>query len=655
MSTSQLLLLILLVLPLTGAIIVALLGAQRRPLVRWVSLGVSCLCVALSVLLALNFYGIQQSSRYKDEHKQITDGKAIPSFLPEMVPGSSSQQHTTTWNLLDLNPNPDAPASSSGGVQFYLGIDGLNIWLIVLTALLMIPTVLISWEHIEDRANEFYAWLLFLKTTMFGIFMAFDVVLFYVFFELSLVPLFFLIGIWGGPQRQYAARKFLIYTLAGSLITLLGIIGIILSCYSYDMAKADEVVKKAQVKVVGLERKYGANPQAPNEVAELQQARTQRDAARQRMNNVHATFSIPELVRKVHVASSDSEQISDGRGGKKHVSSLYWKDDGWWTNRQAWLFLALMVGLSIKVPLVPVHTWLPLAHVEAPTAGSVDLAGVLLKVGAFGFLRLCIPLAPDASYHVGLPLLSTLAVIGIIYGAFCAYAQTDMKKLIAYSSVSHLGMCMLGIFALNQVGITGGIMVMINHGLSTAGLFLVIGMIYERYHTREMGLYGGMSTRLPLIGAFLVYICLTSVGLPGLNGFIGELLVLMGVMNSEIDPARSVKGFPYYAVFASLGIVLGAWYLFTMLRKVLFGPMKEPEVHHAEGEEPVPIVDMKPREWALITPIAILCLVIGLYPQPLIKVVEPDVSLISTMTDQARTGEKFVPEENRNEVALDDN
>ena len=555
--SSQSLVLTLLLLPLVGAILVALLGAQRRSLIRWISLGVSGLCVVLAATLAIQFHQLQQTERYQNDHQSaLKDGL---TFLPEMVPGSTPEDpHRTTWSLFSLDAN--SSGTTKGGIQFFLGVDGINVWMIVLTAVLMIPTVLISGEQVKERSNEFYAWLLFLKTTMFGIFLSFDVMLFYVFFELSLVPLFFLIGIWGGSKRHYAAKKFLIYTLTGSLITLLGIIGIIVNCFFETRGEV--------------------------------------------------TFSVPRLVEIVHQGIANPNSPVN------------------WESVQFWVFLALIAGLAIKVPFVPVHTWLPLAHVEAPTAGSVDLAGVLLKVGAFGFLRLVIPLTPDACLKVGTPVLGTLAVIGVIYGALCAFAQTDVKRLIAYSSVSHLGMCMLGIFALNQVGMTGGLMVMINHGLSAAGLFLVVSMIYERYHTREMAEYGGMSKRLPLIGAFMVFICLTSVGLPGLNGFIGEILVIMGVMDRELQ----LNYFPWFAVLGSLGIVLGPWYLFTMLRRVFFGEVKEPKVHHGGSL----ITDMKPREMAIMVPLAILCVVIGLYPQPIIKTAKPDVDILATITQKAR-------------------
>jgi NADH-quinone oxidoreductase subunit M len=273
----------------------------------------------------------------------------------------------------------------------------------------------------------------------------------------------------------------------------------------------------------------------------------------------------------------------------------------------------MTAGFAIKVPLFPVHTWLPLAHVEAPTAGSVLLAGVLLKMGTYGFMRLCLPLAPDASIAYGVPLLGSLAVVGIIYGALCAKAQDDIKKLVAYSSVSHLGFCILGMFALNSAGLTGSLMQMINHGLSTGALFLLVGMIYERYHTRLIADYSGLGAKLKAITFCMVFISLSSVGLPGLNGFVGEALVFFGMFET-----RSVL-----AVLGTAGIILGAWYLITMLRDVFFGELKEP--HHDGGD----VSDIKPREIAALAPIMALCLLLGVYPQPVLDSMKSDVGVVA--------------------------
>jgi NADH-quinone oxidoreductase subunit M len=403
------------------------------------------------------------------------------------------------------------------------------------------------------------------------VFLAFDIILFYIFFELTLVPLFFVIGIWGGPQRRYAARKFFIYTLAGSAITLLGVLGVVLVCY-----------------------------QEPH-VREL-------------------TFSIPRLV---HLVNERLQQLD--------LNPVdFAQDIARWRSVQLWVFLALMAGFAIKVPLVPLHTWLPLAHVEAPTAGSVLLAGVLLKIGAYGFLRLCLPLAPDASLSVGVPLVGTLAVIGIVYGAFCALAQDDIKKLVAYSSVSHLGFCMLGMFALNAAGLSGSLLQMVNHGLSTGALFLIVGMLYHRYHTRMLADYGGMAARLHLLACFMVFFCLTSIGLPGLNGFVGEVLCLMGMYDFPAVAALTPRHALVYV--GATGIVLGAWYLLTMLLRVFFGPVKEPGAEHGHHL----IMDLNLRELAALVPIAVFCVIIGVYPQPVLNATQKDINLVAHYVQQAQ-------------------
>lgn len=557
MSFDHHVLLWLLGLPLLSAVVVWCLGPTRGPAVRFVSLVSSLAVFALAAVLAGRFMAVQRAE------KAIDPATKIATFVPEFVPGSTTDNpHATTWDLLPIG---------NGNVQFFVGIDGLNIWLIVLTATLMLPSVLVSFRQVSERVNEFYAWLLALQTCMIGVFLAFDIVLFYVFFEVSLIPLFFLIGIWGGSQRQYAARKFFIYTLAGSLITLLGVLGVVIACYTHTS---------------------------------------------------HLTFSIPQLVTDVHTYLDPKQP--------EKVRSFF-------SAVQMWTFSAMAVGFAVKVPLMPFHTWLPLAHVEAPTAGSVDLAGVLLKIGSYGFLRLCIPLAPDFSLSHGLTLVTWLAALGVVYGALCAFSQDDVKRLIAYSSVSHLGLCMLGMFSLTAVGIQGSLMQMINHGLSTAALFLLIGMLYERYHTRQLKDYSGMAAKMPLFGVCLVFAALSSVGLPGLNGFIGEFLCLAGIYQHEVQ-WNDRRVLPVLTVLGASTLVLGAWYLFTMLKKVLFSSLHEP-AH--EGE---PITDLTPREWGLLTPIFVLCVVIGFYPGPVMKTAEPDVDRIATIVEAARQRAGKVPE-----------
>jgi NADH-quinone oxidoreductase subunit M len=536
----------MLVVPTVAALVVALLGTNRVATIRWISLGTVLTELVLAIILAASFAAVRAES----EPATGRGAAVTPTFRPEFVPGASNDVHRTSWRMIDFG--------ALGGIDFFIGVDGLNIWLVVLTAVLMVSCVLISWTSITERVNEYYAWLLLLAAAMLGVFLAFDIILFYIFFELTLVPLFFLIGIWGGPERRYAARKFFIFTLAGSIITLLGLLAVVVICYDRGGSRT-------------------------------------------------LTFSIPELVRIVNTQLQSAMQQSGPE----------W---AFWQAFQFWVFLALVAGFAIKVPLVPIHTWLPLAHTEAPTAGSVLLAGVLLKVGAYGFLRLCLPLTADACWTVGLPLIGTLAVIGIIYGAFCALAQDDIKKLVAYSSVSHMGFCLLGMFALNLAGLTGSLLQMLNHGLSTGALFLLVGMLYDRYHTRKTADYGGIGARLGLLACCWVFIALSSIGLPGLNGFVGEALVFFGMFQVHT----------VLAVLGTAGIVLGAWYLLSLTRAVFFGPVKEP---HHDGPQ---VRDMTGREWAALAPIMALCVLLGVYPQPAIDVAAPDLQVVEKLLKDSR-------------------
>jgi NADH-quinone oxidoreductase subunit M len=551
MTFEQIIVLALPILPLVGAVVVWSLGPNRGTLVRAVSVSVALVTLVLASYLAVQFILLERTA------ESLAQAGHLGVFVPEFVPGSTPDApHSTTWDLLPIG---------AGAIQYFMGVDALNLWMVVLTAVLMLPCILVSFNHVSQRVNEFYAWLLALQTCVLGVFLAFDIFLFYVFFELSLLPLFFLIGIWGGSQRQYAARKFVIYTLAGSLLTLLGVLGAVVAC-------------QARAGIM--------------------------------------TFSIPVLVDTVQAQLNRPEP----------------ETRAFWAGLQVWVFLALSAGFAVKVPLMPLHTWLPLAHVEAPTAGSVDLAGVLLKIGAYGFLRLCVPLCPDVAVALGAPLITWLAAIGIVYGALCAFAQDDVKKLVAYSSVSHMGLLMLGMFSLTTAGIQGSIFQMINHGLSTSALFLLIGMVYERYHTRKLSDYGGMASRMPVFGFLLVFAALSSVGLPGLNGFVGEFLCLSGIYQSEQELFPRML----QTVIGASGMILGAWYLFTMLRGMLFGPVHEP---HHDG----PTQDLTPREWGLMVPIVVLCVVIGVWPSPVLRATQRDAERIVVMTQEARERLKGKP------------
>jgi NADH-quinone oxidoreductase subunit M len=461
--------------------------------------------------------------------------------------GSPLQSTSSSLSVISPKVETVIPWLQTGRVRLslYFGVDGISIALIALTTLLTVSAILISWESIQTRASEFYASLLLLETGLIGVFCAFDLVLFYVFFEMTLIPLFFLIAVWGGRDRKWAAVKFFLYTLAGSLVTLSGLIWLVLHVVTSATAAADAAAASEVLQ----------NP-----------------------------TSLPALLTWL----------------RKHPLEQ---------GVQEALFIAVSMGFLIKVPVFPFHTWLPLAHVEAPTAGSVILAGVLLKLGTYGFLRICLPLFPAASLSLGVPFVGLLSVIGIIYGSLCALWQSDIKKLVAYSSVAHLGFCMLGLFALNAEGITGSVLQMINHGLSTGALFILVGMIYDRYHTREMSEMSGLATKLPRIGIGMVFISMSSIGLPGLNGFVGEFLSLAGMFKVN----------PLYSALGTTGVILGAWYLLTAVQKVFFGKLVEP--HHG-GDE---VEDMSAREFLAVAPLAALCLWIGVRPQPLIDLIQPDI------------------------------
>ena len=402
------------------------------------------------------------------------------------------------------------------GVSYHIGLDGISLLLVLLTTLLTPLALLSAWHAIEDRLKEFVVTMLILETGMVGVFVSLDLFLFYVFWEGMLIPMYFIIGVWGGAERIYAAIKFVLYTMVGSVLML--------------------------VAILALYWQHGAATGT-------------------------FTFDLPIVARWVAPAGA----------------------------AQNLMFLAFALAFAIKVPLFPFHTWLPDAHVEAPTAGSVILAGVLLKMGTYGFLRFCLPLFPNASLAFG-PVIFGLALVGILYGAWVSTVQPDLKKLVAYSSVSHLGFVMLGIFTLNPQGLVGGILQMVNHGLSTGALFLMVGMIYERRHTRLIADFGGLWKPVPAFSAVLLVVTLSSLGLPGLNGFVGEFLILVGAFQVN----------RWLAAAATLGIIFAAVYMLWMYQRVVFG-----EVRHKEN---LGLADLSVREWAVLVPVVVLIVWIGVYP-----------------------------------------
>ncbi|MEW6402421.1 MAG: NADH-quinone oxidoreductase subunit M [Chloroflexota bacterium] len=485
--------------PLLGVLVILFLNSEQKNIIRWTALVTSLITFGISLWVLGMFNASDPNLQLVAKYNWIT------------VAG---------WNI-----------------QYHLGVDGLSILLVLLTAFLTPISILSTWTAVEERVKDFMVFFLLLEVGMTGVFLAQDLFLFYIFWEFTLVPMYFLIGIWGGPRRIYAAIKFFLYTMAGSILMLLAILWL------------------------GIQGQ---------------------------------TFSVPDLI---------------AHGGIP-------------ANIQWWLFLAFTAAFAIKVPMWPLHSWLPDAHVEAPTAGSVILAGVLLKMGTYGFLRFNIPLFPDATVAAA-PWIALFATIGIIYGAAVSYAQADVKKLVAYSSVSHLGFVMLGMFALNHQGIAGAILQMINHGLSTGALFLLVGMIYEQTHTREIKVYGGLWKITPIFGSIMLIVALSSMGLPGLNGFVGEFTILLGAFGS------AAINNPWYAGISAAGVIMAAVYILYMFQKMFLGP--QGEIVDEVKKHGHSLRDLNWREIATIVPLLIFIFWIGLYPKPFFDLMAPAVENLVQM------------------------
>jgi NADH-quinone oxidoreductase subunit M len=457
-------------------------------------------------------------------------------------------------NLTDQNPYlffKETEWFNSMGlqIQFATGIDGLSIYLVLLTTLLFPLSIWFSWHSIHEREKAYYILLLMLEMGVLGVFLSLDLVLFYVFFEVGLIPMYFLIGIWGGKDRVYAAVKFFLYTLVGSVLMLISIL---------------------------------------------------------------------------YLGYYAAEQISGDTGRMVFVSSLKQiQQIGITDDLQTWLFLGFIFSFAIKVPMFPFHTWLPDAHVQAPTAGSVILAGVLLKMGTYGIARFCLPLFPIASVEMA-PIFSFLGLVGVIYGAMAAMVQTDVKKLVAYSSVAHMGFIMMGLFAMTETALSGAILQMINHGISTGALFFIVGMIYDRRHTREIDDFQGLAKQIPIFTLFFMITTLSSVGLPGLNGFVGEFLILIGSYTSTAFPK-------IFTIIATSGVIIAAVYMLWMFRRVMFGEL--------DKEENKALTDLTTSEVLILIPLVILMFWIGFHATPFLEEINRSSDIIidrvQKMTDMA--------------------
>jgi len=552
---SSFLLILLLVTPLAGAVIGGFLSDAAA---RGWALLVSLATFGISIYIAMQFFA----------------GVNLAVHPPSAL-------------------SPEYAQLSAIGANFSLGLTHISVWLVLLTTFLQPLAILSSFESVKMRQREYYAWINALLVAMLGVFLARDLLLFYVFFELTLIPMYFIIGIWGGPDRRYAANKFFLFTFAGGVMTLAAAI------------------------YVGMSA---------------------------------GTFALDDWT--VNGIVHQSSVI--------HWAQLHLSDTARW-----WVVIGLMAGFAVKTPLFPVHTWLPLAHTEAPTAGSVILAGVLLKLGTYGLFIIAVPIGFFSPHGVMFPELihfvSIICIIGIIYGALCAWVQPDIKKLVAFSSVSHLGFCVLGLFALNDIGMQGSVLYMINHGLSTGAMFLVIGMIYDRYHTRDINKLSGLARNMPVMSFFFVFFTLSSIGLPGLNGFVSEFLTTLGAFTS---PHLN----PWYGSVAAIGIILGAVYMLHMAARIIMGPLKVPDVDHgadhghatpvkvgtlsyeSHGHGPVKN-DIGFREIGILVPIAIVVIIIGVQPNLILKGMRADIESLREVPTLPAMAQKTSPSQPRDAVA----
>lgn len=565
--TFRLLVLSLVVLPLVAAAVVPLVGrAARRAALAFALLQLGATAaVVLAAVPALEVRG---------EEQRRADDPAGRRFDPLFVPGDPGVPRSpgldagrTGWTLLSLDDTP--PDRPGPRVQLYLGVDGLNLWLVALCGLMMVPAVLVSWDAVTDRPGPYYGWLFVLQAGAVGAFLSFDVILFYAFFELTLIPSFFLIGRWGnGAGRRDAARTFFLYTLGGSLLTLVGVVGVVLT-----------------------------NP----------------------LPDGRFTFELPALMASVqqHLDAPHRALLGTGDGGPLSARQ----------DLQFWLFLCLAAGFLVKVPVWPLHTWLPAAYREAPIGVTVLFTALLAKLGTFGLLRFVLTLTPDAAVAYGLPVLGTLAAIGVVYGSLCAFAQRDIRLMVAYGSLAHLGFLVLGLLAFNAEGVSGATLHMVNHGVSTGAFFALLAFLLDRYRTTDMREFGGLIARFPVYSFLMFVIALASIGLPGLNNFVSEMLMLAGLVDAR-NPGRG--GFGLAAVGAA-GIFLSAWYVLTMLQRVFFNPLREPA---AAG--PTPPRDVTPRELWAGGGLAAVCLLLGLFPQTLLRPMAGDVGVVTSIGDAAR-------------------
>jgi NADH-quinone oxidoreductase subunit M len=519
-------------------------------LVTFVPLGVALALMAVeSVARGLGGAGLPSEA-----WRGIGLGGALLTFLLSLGLWTGYDPTDTAYQFVEY-----VPWLPEWGAHYFVGIDGISLLLILLTTFL-VPLVLVaSWNDIDHSPRTWIFFVLFLETGMVGTFAALNLLQFYVFWELMLIPMYFIIGIWGGARRVYAAVKFFLFTMFGSLLMLVAMLVLYWMQYQQSGVWTLDLV------------------------------------------------ALP------------------GQAGPAILDVVIPADGAPWWRTQGWLFAAFALAFGVKVPVPPLHTWLPDAHVEAPTGGSVILAGVLLKMGTYGFVRFALPLFPLAAAE-WTPVIFTLALVGILYGALVAMVQQDVKKLVAYSSVAHMGFVMLGLFAFNVEGLEGSVLQMVNHGVSTGGLFLLVGMLYERRHTREISEFGGIARPMPVFAAIFLIVTMSSIGLPALNGFVGEFLILLGAFQAA----------PWYAVPATFGVVLAAVYMLWMVRRVFFGPVENPENRG--------LIDLDWRERAVMLAVLLPIFWIGIHPETFLKRLHPSVlELLRVMEEKALVVEAASP------------
>ena len=606
---------VVLALPAASALVCALAGRlQGGAAARRLAIWLAFLQLAGAILLVLSLYASLDDRR-------LNRGR----FEPVAVPGDTTDatpliRGNTIWTLLPVGPLTPEARVPPPSVQFFIGIDGLNLWLIPLASLITLCTVLLTARDGRENPGAFLGWLFLLETGAIGAFLSFDVILFFAFFELTLVPAFFLIGRYGvGGGKRDAARKFFLYTLLGGALTFVGIVGAVATNPVPLNESGNEYIASTDSLSGPAPKPGGITFSIPKlmryaAIWDIYAARTMAKATQEREDARDAarlaTTPAAKRAAEQSVALA-AERMAEGRQ-RRTTSAI--------------LFFALMAGFAVKLPLIPFHTWLPAAYGEAPAGVTMFLSAVLAKLGAVGMLRLAIPLCPEAAVEYGLPVVGTLAAIGIVYAAFCAFAQTDIKRLAAYSSVSHLGLLVLGIFALNEEGLSGATFHMLAHGLSAGLMFGLLAFLSDRFGTLDSNRFGGLFARYPTFGFFFMVAVLAGVGLPGLCNFVGEMLII----GSLFDVKNTASG-SGPAIAACAGVFLSAWYSFTLVRRVFFGPpLAPPPVEDAPEKGDVTV-----NEVFAFGLLATLCLALGVLPQFILRPIAAESRLLANLNDEA--------------------